>query len=109
MTRRFIHRNDSFICLVCSSEVGPLKGSCRNHCPECLSSRHVDINPGDRLNTCQSIMRPVQIIMKGDKQILIHECVECEHLQRNIVAPDDNLEKILEVIRSNPLFIKGRH
>ena len=109
MARKFIHRNESFVCLVCSHNVTPLKGSCRNHCPLCLSSRHVDVNPGDRLNSCKSIMRPVQVIMKGDSQILVHECIDCGHLQRNKVANDDNLEKILEVIRSNPLFVDGKH
>ena len=31
----------------------------RNHCPNCLSSLHLDIEPGDREADCGGIMDPV--------------------------------------------------
>ena len=52
-------------------------------------------------------MRPVQVIMKGDSQILVARMHSIVVISREIkVANDDNLEKILEVIRSNPLFME---
>lgn len=38
----------------------------RNHCPNCLSSLHVDIEPGDRRSDCGGIMEPVAVwVRKG--------------------------------------------
>ena len=45
------HRcNDTFSCRVCDRLVFPTPtgGDHRNHCPNCLSSLHVDQEPGDR-------------------------------------------------------------
>ena len=42
--------NDSFICKVCGRPVVPTGAGSdhRNHCPNCLCSLHLDIEPGDR-------------------------------------------------------------
>ncbi|MDD4027925.1 MAG: RNHCP domain-containing protein, partial [Bacilli bacterium] len=44
--------DENFICEVCKKEVKSLGYTARDHCPYCLSSKHVDINPGDRKCTC---------------------------------------------------------
>ena len=103
MVKRFTHRNEGFTCGNCNADVPPLRGSCRNHCTQCLTSKHVDINPGDRDSNCEGLMQPVQVIMKGDRHVVIHRCVLCGHLQKNRVAIDDNLEMLLEIIKTNPL------
>ncbi|MBQ7124729.1 MAG: RNHCP domain-containing protein, partial [Clostridia bacterium] len=60
MEAKLFTKNDSgFVCLNCGKEVLPLGYSSRNHCPFCLSSRHLDINPGDRLSECGGIMKPI--------------------------------------------------
>ena len=43
--------NDTFTCKVCGRLCTPQEAGSdhRNHCPNCLSSLHVDIEPGDRL------------------------------------------------------------
>lgn len=49
------HRcNDTFSCRVCDRLVFPTPtgGDHRNHCPNCLSSLHVDQEPGDRAADC---------------------------------------------------------
>ena len=49
--KRFIGQgaNQSFTCANCGAAVSPLAGGgYRNHCPVCLHSLHVDVNPGDR-------------------------------------------------------------
>ena len=43
---RFTKNDAGFTCRVCGKEVLPLGYTSRNHCPFCLSSLHVDINPG---------------------------------------------------------------
>ena len=46
--------SDSFTCRVCGRLVTPQSAGTdhRNHCPNCLSSLHVDIEPGDRASDC---------------------------------------------------------
>ena len=54
---------DSFTCKVCGRPVvsaGAGSGH-RNHCPNCLSSLHLDIEPGDRAADCGGIMDPVGV------------------------------------------------
>ena len=41
----FTEIDESFICENCGKKVEKLGYSCRNHCPYCLHSKHVDINP----------------------------------------------------------------
>ena len=52
--------SDTFVCKVCGRTVIPENAGSdhRNHCPNCLSSLHVDIDPGDRASDCGGIMEP---------------------------------------------------
>jgi predicted RNA-binding Zn-ribbon protein involved in translation (DUF1610 family) len=66
MSRNKILRNnpqESFICLSCGKGVAALEhgGQHRYHCPNCLSSYHVDIIPGDRRSSCCGIMEPIGV------------------------------------------------
>ncbi len=59
---------DSFTCKVCGRLCTPQNAGSehRNHCPNCLASLHVDIEPGDRENDCGGIMEPVAVwVRKG--------------------------------------------
>lgn len=51
---------DTFTCKVCGRLCTPENAGSdhRNHCPNCLSSLHVDIEPGDRESDCGGIMEP---------------------------------------------------
>lgn len=53
--------NDSFTCKVCGRLMTPETAGTghRNHCSNCLSSLHVDEEPGDRAADCGGIMEPV--------------------------------------------------
>ena len=70
---------------------------CRNHCPFCLSSKHVDILPGDRQSDCGGILRPVGVDYKGSKGwMILHRCEKCGYTTQNkaavdTVQPDDLL------------------
>ncbi|MFH1354187.1 MAG: RNHCP domain-containing protein [bacterium] len=92
MRKNFIPRNDAFVCERCGKKVVPASGTFRNHCPFCLTSKHVDkYLPGDRLSICGGLM-PV-IRYEGtdpDKLELIQQCKKCGRVRRNRTAPDDN-------------------
>ena len=55
--------SDSFTCKVCGRLVTPqgAGSSHRNHCPNCLASLHLDVEPGDRAADCGGIMDPVAV------------------------------------------------
>ena len=48
--------NVGFVCEHCGGMVLPASASYRNHCPFCLYSKHVDMEPGDRQNTCAGMV-----------------------------------------------------
>ena len=90
----FIPRQESFLCDHCGQAVTPLEhGTYRNHCPFCLYSKHVDLDgPGDRRSDCGGLMEPIALDQSGKKGfVLVHQCMECGHEQRNKAAPDDDL------------------
>ena len=74
---------DSFTCKVCGRPVvsaGAGSGH-RNHCPNCLSSLHLDMEPGDRAADCGGIMDPVGVwVRKNGEWAVIHRCRRCGHL-----------------------------
>ena len=84
----------------------------RNHCPYCLSSRHVDqFEPGDRLAACKASMEPVGLTFKrtakkypGHQQgelMLVHLCEDCHKISINRIAADDVIETILSVLEKS--------
>jgi hypothetical protein len=95
VTQKFIKRNEDFRCEKCGHEV---KGSgYTNHCPKCLWSKHVDINPGDRQNECEGMMEPVGVKKEGEEYSLIHKCEKCGATKKNKVAPQDDFQKIIKI------------
>lgn len=96
--------NQGFQCLFCKKEVPPQKGSCRNHCPSCLYSLHVDaVYPGDRASKCHGLMKPTGVTQSGKKGwILLHQCTKCGVVIRNKMANDDNMVLASNISR-NPI------
>ena len=89
--------DDSFICENCNKNVDKLKYSARDHCPYCLYSKHVDINPGDRANPCKGLLKPIEIEKFKNTYKIIYKCRKCNQLHKNIVAKDDNIDLIIEL------------
>ncbi|TDQ53083.1 RNHCP domain-containing protein [Actinorugispora endophytica] len=85
---------ESFRCLHCRLDVSmSAPGTAhRNHCPNCLHSKHVDDRvPGDRASDCHSRMEPISIAVRGDGEwVIIHRCTGCDELSANRTAGDDN-------------------
>ena len=95
--KRFNMIDEEFICENCGKKVPPLEYSARDHCPFCLYSKHVDINPGDRENDCKGLMEPVGIEKYKDTYKIIYKCTKCRETHKNIAARDDDYNKIIEI------------
>lgn len=93
----FIENNQSFTCVVCGREVVKHPTSSRNHCNWCLTSLHVDIEPGDRKNTCKGVMAPIGLEIKSGKTQIVYRCETCGKVGKNITAEDDNKELLIEL------------
>lgn len=103
---KFTMIDENFICEVCGKKVNKLKYTARDHCPFCLCSKHVDINPGDRSCGCHGILKPVAIEPgKKNTYKIVYVCSLCGMVKRNVSAKDDNFDKILEIM-SHPVRIK---
>ena len=103
--KRFKKNDSGFICQNCGKEVKPLGYTSRNHCPFCLCSIHVDINPGDRANPCMGLMAPISAEPSGDGYIITHKCVKCGEIKRNKAATKgsqpDNIDLIIKLTVHN--------
>jgi len=98
MARNFTEIDESFICENCNKEVKPLGYSCRNHCPYCLFSKHVDKNPGDREEECHGKLEPIKVEINSKKgYVIIHRCQKCGEIRRNVVANDDNIDLVIKL------------
>jgi len=89
---KFTKLNDSFRCENCGRDVPHAEKTCRNHCPFCLHSKHVDLNPGDRANPCQGLMIPTGYENHSKKGLMLQfHCQKCGFIGRNIAICDDAL------------------
>ena len=74
----FTKIDESFVCENCGRKVEKLGYTCRNHCPYCLHSKHVDVNPGDRKETCHGDLEPIGIELNPKKgYVIIFKCKKC--------------------------------
>ena len=92
--------NETFICKVCGKTVFPSNSGSkhRNHCPYCLSSKHLDIEPGDRAANCGGIMEPIAVwVRKNGEWAIIHRCRVCGALSSNRIAADNNPMKLMSL------------
>ena len=91
---------DTFTCRTCGWLVGPQGAGSehRNHCPNCLSSLHVDVEPGDRASDCGGVMEPIAVwVRRGGEWAVIHRYRRCGTLSSNRTAADDNPRKLLSI------------
>ena len=103
-SHRQILKDQNFRCANCNHFVSTERESCgvnnRNHCPNCLWSRHVDNIPGDRKAGCHCRMKPLGLTLKRTNKkystinqgelMLIHECTGCGKISINRIAGDDD-------------------
>lgn len=95
--KKFNMINESFICEFCGKDVIKSDYTARDHCPHCLYSKHVDINPGDRMNECKGLLKPISIEKFKESFKIIYKCEKCNELHKNIMLKDDNIDLIIEL------------
>ena len=110
MNKQFTRTIEDFKCEHCSSEV--TGDGFTNHCPNCLWSKHVDINPGDRAAHCTGLMKPVKLIVKTSSGMeggkILHRCTECNFERINKVSKNDEKEALFDLLKldKNDVFQK---
>lgn len=98
MQKKFTEIDEEFICENCGKHVNVLGYSCRNHCPYCLYSKHVDRNPGDRSEECHGLLEPIGLEISSKKgEVIIFRCKKCGNIRKNKVAQDDDRTKVIKL------------
>ena len=95
--KKFNMVDEKFICENCGTLVKELGYTARDHCPFCLYSKHVDINPGDRKCFCHGLLEPIGIEKFKNTYKIIYKCQKCNLIHKNIVAKDDNYDLIIKL------------
>ena len=99
--KKFNMIDEEFICEHCGKEVKKAEYTARDHCPYCLYSKHVDINPGDRENTCRGLLKPIGVEKFKDTYKIIYKCEKCNQEHKNIVANDDDMQEVIRISVQN--------
>jgi len=98
--KKFKMIDEEFKCENCNANVEKLSYTARDHCPFCLYSKHVDINPGDRLNECCGLLEPIGIEKYKNTYKIIYKCLKCHQTHKNIMASDDNFDLIINLSKN---------
>ena len=93
LSKKFQKKVEDFVCENCGTKV--IGDGFTNHCPKCLWSKHVDINPGDRAENCGGLMKPISVLKMGDEYSIIHQCQKCGFEKKNKMAKGDNFDVVI--------------
>lgn len=95
----FIRKQEDFVCEHCGANV--VGNGYTNHCPNCLWSKHVDIEPGDRGSDCGGMMQPISIEGATGKGYRIrHKCEKCGHEKMNYANDMDSSDALVALAKS---------
>lgn len=86
---------EDFICAHCGAIVAGTGYT--NHCPRCLWSKHVDIEPGDRAERCGGAMEPIALEGSSPEYRIVHRCERCGVSRRVRADPADDHEALLRL------------
>ena len=93
MTQNFKRQIEDFACENCGAKV--VGNGFTNHCPKCLFSKHVDINPGDRAEECGGLMGPIGVDLKKGRYVITQKCLKCSRIWRNGASEEDEISQFL--------------
>lgn len=93
MSLNFIRHKEDFTCGHCGQVI--IGDGYTNHCSHCLWSKHVDINPGDRAESCQGLMEPIGVEVAGGRYDIIHKCLDCKAVRKTKARPEDEIGAFL--------------
>ncbi len=95
-SKKFSRKIEDFTCINCGKYV--VGNGYTNHCPNCLYSLHVDINPGDRLSDCKGIMIPLRTEYSKDIFIIYHKCLKCGVIKKVKADKSDNKDLLIKLL-----------
>ena len=93
MAKKFQRRKENFTCEKCGIDV--IGDGYTDHCPACLWSKHVDINPGDRASTCHGAMEPTAVEGTTEKYGILYKCARCGVTHRVKTHTHDSADAII--------------
>jgi rubrerythrin len=96
--KRFQKKVEDFRCEKCGEYISG--GGYTDHCPFCLWSKHVDVNPGDRESECRGLLEPVGAEVKKDGYLIYYVCIKCGFKHRVKSAKSDNEEEVQKLLRA---------
>mgnify|MGYP000861694890 FL=1 len=104
MSEKFQRNVENFICENCTKQV--TGNGYTNHCPNCLYSKHVDENPGDRkmLDKCGGLMEPIDVFIKNDRYQIKQKCSKCSFEMTVRVQDDDNVSDFIDKLKETKPF-----
>ena len=91
----FIKNKEDFVCENCSFK--NIGDGYTNHCSMCLYSKHVDNDPGDRLNACGGLMEPVYVSYTNKDSYVIQKCLKCLYEKKNFLNNIDSIDMMVKV------------
>ena len=98
--------NESFQCFNCWFEVPKSKSWCRNHCPKCFASLHLDENiPWDRKSVCWWKMFPSEYVLTNWKIKIKFVCKKCKKIHNNKSNIDDEITNLDKFILEYKKFV----
>ena len=53
--------------------------------------------PGDRMNECCGLMKPIGIEKYKNTYKIIYKCLKCNQIHKNIMADDDNYDLVVKL------------
>ena len=98
LSPKFQRRVEDFTCEHCGARV---KGTgYTNHCPKCLWSKHVDVKPGDRLESCGGMMKPTAIEGTTPNYRIVHNCEKCGSTRKVDASSNDDPDALVSLAAS---------
>jgi len=86
---------EDFVCEHCGALV--TGDGYTNHCPHCLWSKHVDVEPGDRAAVCGGMMEPIRIEGTTPKYRITHRCEKCKLMRLISISKNDDTQAVLAI------------
>lgn len=94
--------NEDFVCSWCNQAIPKAEKTCRNHCPHCFVSLHVDWKiPWDRASDCHWLMFPTSYIYKSSQTKILFTCSLCQKTHWNKQASDDQIILLDDIIHKH--------
>ena len=90
--KKFQKNVEDFTCAHCGASVSG--SGYTNHCPGCLWSKHVDVNPGDRMESCGGLMEPIRLEGSSPAYRIIHRCLTCG-VEKKVTASSTDSKDML--------------